>query len=234
MDYRIRWLNRFTASWMAYFWLADAEPVFRRLRQVRWKEWKRVRVCLEPAATTVWTCSPHRFLVSPTPVAVSMRRKRTGDERFRKSPQRGQRAVVSTAHATMPAIASTGAMLFTGHKGTSGKSALARRNESSIRLANTAATGFWCQRLRPRRDQLLFIELIDPLSASLWSAQRNQETQLRCHNAGMSTTSFFAQSRRFLRDAACKGGTSVTLGTVFGSQKGRESKFYVSNEESML
>ena len=30
MDYRIRWLNRFTASWMAYFWLADAEPVFRR------------------------------------------------------------------------------------------------------------------------------------------------------------------------------------------------------------
>lgn len=40
MDYRIRWLNRFTASWMAYFWLADAEPVFRRLRQVRWKEWK--------------------------------------------------------------------------------------------------------------------------------------------------------------------------------------------------
>ena len=62
---------------------------------------------------------------------------RAGDERFRKSPQRGQRAVVSTALATMPAIASTGAMLFTGHKGISGKSALARRTESSTRLANT-------------------------------------------------------------------------------------------------
>jgi group II intron reverse transcriptase/maturase len=48
MDYRIGRLNRFTTGWMAYFWLADAEPVFRsldgwlrrRLRQVRWKEWK--------------------------------------------------------------------------------------------------------------------------------------------------------------------------------------------------
>jgi hypothetical protein len=38
-----------------------------------------------------------------------------------------------------PAIASTGAMLFTGHKGTSGKSALARRTESSTRLANSTA-----------------------------------------------------------------------------------------------
>jgi hypothetical protein len=45
---------------------------------------------------------------------------------------------MSTALATMPAIASTGAMLFTGHKGTSGKSALARRTESSTRLANIA------------------------------------------------------------------------------------------------
>ena len=48
MDYRIGRLNRFTTGWMAYFWLADAERVFasldgwlrRRLRQVRWKEWK--------------------------------------------------------------------------------------------------------------------------------------------------------------------------------------------------
>jgi len=30
-------------------------------------------------------------------------------------------------------------MLFTGHKGTSGKSALARRTESSTRLANSTA-----------------------------------------------------------------------------------------------
>jgi hypothetical protein len=76
-----------------------------------------------------------------------------------------------TALATMPAIASTGAMLFTGHKGTSGKSALARRTESSTRLANHygAAASFWHQRLRPRRDQLLFIELIDATSnASRW------------------------------------------------------------------
>ena len=48
MEYRIGRLNRFTTGWMAYFWLADAGPVFasldgwlrRRLRQVRWKEWK--------------------------------------------------------------------------------------------------------------------------------------------------------------------------------------------------
>ena len=44
----------------------------------------------------------------------------------------------SMNESTMPAIASTGAMLFTGHKGTSGKSALARRTESSTRLANTS------------------------------------------------------------------------------------------------
>ena len=48
MDYRIGRLNRLTAGWMAYFGLADARPTFRsldgwlrrRLRQVRWKEWK--------------------------------------------------------------------------------------------------------------------------------------------------------------------------------------------------
>ena len=28
MDYRIGRLNRFTTGWMAYFWLADAEPMF--------------------------------------------------------------------------------------------------------------------------------------------------------------------------------------------------------------
>src|SRR6266705_592070 len=48
MDFRIGKLNRLITGWMAYFWLADSEPVFRsldgwlrrRLRQVRWKEWK--------------------------------------------------------------------------------------------------------------------------------------------------------------------------------------------------
>jgi hypothetical protein len=48
MAYRIGAINRFTTGWMAYFRLADAERTFRsldgwlrrRLRQVRWKEWK--------------------------------------------------------------------------------------------------------------------------------------------------------------------------------------------------
>ena len=48
MEYRIDRLNRFTTGWMAYFRLADSERTFasldgwlrRRLRQVRWKEWK--------------------------------------------------------------------------------------------------------------------------------------------------------------------------------------------------
>jgi hypothetical protein len=46
--------------------------------------------------------------------------------------------------STMPAIASTGAMLFTGHKGTSGKSALARRIISArltlLRLITASGT----------------------------------------------------------------------------------------------
>jgi group II intron reverse transcriptase/maturase len=48
MDYRIGAINRFTTGWMAYFRLADVASPFRdldgwlrrRLRQVRWKEWK--------------------------------------------------------------------------------------------------------------------------------------------------------------------------------------------------
>jgi len=49
MELRIGALNRFTRGWMAYFRLAETPSVFRaldkwlyrRLRQVRWKEWKR-------------------------------------------------------------------------------------------------------------------------------------------------------------------------------------------------
>jgi RNA-directed DNA polymerase len=49
MDRRIHAINRFTVGWTAYFALADGERPFkdldewlrRRLRQVRWKEWKR-------------------------------------------------------------------------------------------------------------------------------------------------------------------------------------------------
>ena len=46
MDYRIGRLDRFITGWMACFRLADAERTFasgwlrRRLRQVRWKDWK--------------------------------------------------------------------------------------------------------------------------------------------------------------------------------------------------
>jgi hypothetical protein len=48
MDYRIGRLNEFTNGWMAYFRLAEPGTTFReldgwlrrRLRQVRWKEWK--------------------------------------------------------------------------------------------------------------------------------------------------------------------------------------------------
>jgi RNA-directed DNA polymerase len=51
MERRIREVNRFTVGWMAYFALADTprplsdldEWLRRRLRQVRWKEWKRYR-----------------------------------------------------------------------------------------------------------------------------------------------------------------------------------------------
>jgi RNA-directed DNA polymerase len=49
MERRIHAINRFTAGWTGYFYLADGERPFsdldewlrRRLRQVRWKEWKR-------------------------------------------------------------------------------------------------------------------------------------------------------------------------------------------------
>ena len=51
MEQRIEELNRYTVGWTAYFALADTPSVLqeldgwlrRRLRQVRWKEWKRVR-----------------------------------------------------------------------------------------------------------------------------------------------------------------------------------------------
>jgi hypothetical protein len=51
MERRIEEVNRFTVGWTAYFAVADTPRSFeeldawlrRRLRQVRWKEWKRVR-----------------------------------------------------------------------------------------------------------------------------------------------------------------------------------------------
>ncbi|MET7719193.1 group II intron reverse transcriptase/maturase, partial [Streptomyces sp. NPDC005407] len=49
MDERIAKINRFTTGWMGYFQLSDTPRVFsdldewfrRRMRQIRWKEWKR-------------------------------------------------------------------------------------------------------------------------------------------------------------------------------------------------
>ena len=49
MERRVKEINRFTVGWTAYFALADTILPFeklekwlrRRLRQVRWKEWKR-------------------------------------------------------------------------------------------------------------------------------------------------------------------------------------------------
>ena len=51
MERRIREINRFTIGWTAYYAYADTPRPFeeldqwlrRRLRQVRWKEWKRIR-----------------------------------------------------------------------------------------------------------------------------------------------------------------------------------------------
>jgi RNA-directed DNA polymerase len=51
MERRIFEINRFTVGWTAYYWYADTPWPFekldkwlrRRLRQVRWKEWNRVR-----------------------------------------------------------------------------------------------------------------------------------------------------------------------------------------------
>lgn len=51
MERRIHAINRFTVGWAAYYRLAEGERPFsdldewlrRRLRQVRWKEWKRYR-----------------------------------------------------------------------------------------------------------------------------------------------------------------------------------------------
>jgi hypothetical protein len=51
MPERIQRLNRYIGGWCAYFAMADTPSVFeeadqwlrRRLRQVRWKEWKRPR-----------------------------------------------------------------------------------------------------------------------------------------------------------------------------------------------
>lgn len=51
MEYRIERLNRYVRGWMGYFRLSQAPKKFvatdnwfrRRMRQIRWKEWKRAK-----------------------------------------------------------------------------------------------------------------------------------------------------------------------------------------------
>jgi len=51
MNHRLTKLNQFTRGWMAYFRIADTPKVFagldewyrRRMRQILWKQWKRIR-----------------------------------------------------------------------------------------------------------------------------------------------------------------------------------------------
>lgn len=73
MGYRIDRLNRFLTGWMGYFRLADAKRRFhgldewlrRRMRQIRWKEWKRPRTRfaglrrqgITPRQAWEWACS---------------------------------------------------------------------------------------------------------------------------------------------------------------------------------
>ena len=73
MERRIAEINRFTVGWTAYFRLADTPTPFedldewlrRRLRQVRWKEWKRPRtrrrnlraLGINQTAARRWACS---------------------------------------------------------------------------------------------------------------------------------------------------------------------------------
>jgi RNA-directed DNA polymerase len=59
MEYRLSKLNRFTRGWMAYFRLSDTPRVFanldewyrRRMRQIYWKQWKRIRTRIRMLAS---------------------------------------------------------------------------------------------------------------------------------------------------------------------------------------
>lgn len=84
MERRIDAINRFTVGWTAYFALADTPSIFeeldewlrRRLRQVRWKEWKRssarrrnlIALGAPPAKAREWAAArkgPWRIAGSP-------------------------------------------------------------------------------------------------------------------------------------------------------------------------
>ena len=88
MPVRIARLDRFLAGWAAYFALAETPSVFdeldewlrRRLRQVRWKEWKRPA---RGAATSWRSVSPSGRPASGRPVA-----RATGGSRGPHPPAR--------------------------------------------------------------------------------------------------------------------------------------------------
>jgi hypothetical protein len=81
MDERIAKINRFITGWMGYFQLSDASRPFRdmeewlrrRMRQIRWKEWKRY-------AADAGTCSRSGFPTAP-PVSGRAAAKVTGGSR---------------------------------------------------------------------------------------------------------------------------------------------------------
>jgi RNA-directed DNA polymerase len=90
MKRRISEINRFTVGWTAYFRLADTPTPFedldewlrRRLRQVRWKEWKRPRtrrrnlraLGISETNARQWACSRKGYwrIAGSKPLAVAL------------------------------------------------------------------------------------------------------------------------------------------------------------------
>jgi len=90
MERRIEEINRFTVGWTAYFRLADTPTPFedldewlrRRLRQVRWKEWKRPRtrrrnlraLGISETNARQWACSRKGYwrIAGSKPLAVAL------------------------------------------------------------------------------------------------------------------------------------------------------------------
>ena len=97
MAYRLRRINLFIRSWMAYFKLADTNRVFkdldewlrRRIRQVFWKQWKThsakrsnlIRLGIKPDQASQWACSVKRYwrIAGSAPLTRSLTIARLND-----------------------------------------------------------------------------------------------------------------------------------------------------------
>ena len=74
MQYRIDSINGYVQSWMAYYRIADTPNVFgkldawlrRRLRQVHWKQWKRIRTRISKLQSLGISLSTARYWGSST------------------------------------------------------------------------------------------------------------------------------------------------------------------------